>query len=78
MLEGLLYLAVLLATIVVVYGAVLSAYMLPTIRAFQRGHPHRWRILLLNAALGWTIAGWIASFIWAKKTADHRTDAVVP
>jgi hypothetical protein len=78
MLEGVLYAAVLLATIVGVWASILCGYMFPTIRAFQRGHPQRWRILLLNASLGWTVAGWIASFIWAKKVADRGNDVGAP
>ena len=76
MLEGTLYAVVLLATLIGFWGLLLCGYLLPAIRAFQRGHPQRWRILLLNALLGWTIAGWIASFIWAKKVPERGNVAV--
>lgn len=65
--EGILYVVVLIGTIVGFWGTVLAAYLIPTIRAFERGHPQRWFIFLLNALLGWTVVGWIVSWIWMRK-----------
>jgi Superinfection immunity protein len=43
-------------------------YMLPTLIAFGREHPHRQDIIVVNLLLGWTLIGWIAVFLWALLT----------
>ncbi|OQA56951.1 MAG: hypothetical protein BWY42_00768 [Candidatus Omnitrophica bacterium ADurb.Bin277] len=41
-------------------------YMLPTFTAYNRQHPQRFYIMLLNLFLGNTVVGWIATLIWAR------------
>ena len=43
----------------------LGMYFLPTIAAYRRRHHNREAIFLLNALLGWTVLGWIATAVWA-------------
>ncbi len=50
--------------LVVIFVGVFS---LPTIRAVVSNHPRRLAIILINIFLGWTVIGWIVSFIWAFK-----------
>lgn len=40
-------------------------YMGPAIVAFRRGHQKRGAITFLNLLLGWTLIGWIGTFVWA-------------
>ena len=40
-------------------------YFLPTFCALLTKHPQAFAIGLLNFLLGWTVLGWVASFIWA-------------
>ncbi|QDI92306.1 superinfection immunity protein [Salicibibacter halophilus] len=42
-------------------------YMLPTIVTFARGLERKSSIAALNLLTGWTLAGWIVSFVWAVK-----------
>jgi hypothetical protein len=42
-------------------------YLVPTADAYDRAHPHAFRILLLNIFLGWTVAGWVAALLWSRK-----------
>ena len=67
MLEDILYVGVLFATIIGVWSAIACAYALPAIMAFQRHHAQRWTILLVNLLLGWTVVGWFATLIWARR-----------
>jgi len=46
-------------------------YILPSIVAFQRDHPNRWLILVINLAFGGTIIGWGVALAWAMR-AVHR------
>lgn len=41
-------------------------YLLPTFTAYNRKHPQRFFILMLNLFLGSTFVGWIAALIWAR------------
>ncbi|HNX69021.1 MAG TPA: superinfection immunity protein [Candidatus Omnitrophota bacterium] len=41
-------------------------YMLPTFTAYNRQHPQRFWIMMLNLFLGNTLIGWIAALIWAR------------
>jgi hypothetical protein len=67
MLYGILYVVVLFASIIGVWSAIACFYLLPSIRAFQAKHAKRWRILLVNLLLGWTVVGWFATLIWATR-----------
>ena len=71
MLGGLLYVVVLFATILGVWSAIACFYLLPSIMAFQRGHAMRWPILLVNLLLGWTVVGWFATLVWARRKPAH-------
>lgn len=42
-----------------------AVYFLPSVIAFSRKHHNRAAILGLNFLLGWTVLGWIGSFVWA-------------
>ena len=46
-------------------------YFFPAVTGFQRLHPRRTGILLVNVFLGWTVVGWIAALVWAY-TGRHR------
>ncbi|HXC27493.1 MAG TPA: superinfection immunity protein [Stellaceae bacterium] len=53
-------------TTILMLLAVLLLYMLPTLIAYGREHPHRQNVALLNILLGWTLIGWIGVFLWAS------------
>jgi hypothetical protein len=53
-------------TTILMLLAVLLLYMLPTLIAYGREHPHRQDVALLNILLGWTLIGWIGVFLWAS------------
>ncbi len=55
---------VLLFAIPVVIVA-LAVYLLPTFIAIYRRHTRRTAIIIINALLGWTVAGWLAAMIWS-------------
>ena len=40
-------------------------YMLPTLVAYARDIPQRRMITVLNIIFGWTLIGWVVTFIWA-------------
>jgi uncharacterized membrane protein len=50
--------AILLALIVIIY-------MIPTIVAFGRDHPHRNAVAVINILFGWTLIVWFFVFLWA-------------
>ena len=62
-----LYVVVLFATILAVWSAIAAFCLLPSIMAFQSGHAKRWPILLVNLLLGWTVIGWLATLVWARR-----------
>ena len=44
----------------------LACYFLPTFVAAMRGKAHgTGGVFIVNLALGWTVVGWFAAFIWA-------------
>jgi len=45
--------------------AFVALYFVPSIIAFHRAKPARFRIAFLNLLTGWTVIGWLAAFIWA-------------
>jgi hypothetical protein len=57
--------------------AVIVIYILPTLIAFGREHPHRQDLLVLNLLLGWTLIGWIGVFLWATLARAEDT-AILP
>ncbi len=50
--------------IIIVVG--FYVYMLPTFTAYNRNHPQKFWIMMLNLFLGNTGVGWIAALIWAR------------
>ncbi|MBV9511062.1 MAG: superinfection immunity protein [Caulobacteraceae bacterium] len=42
-----------------------AMYFMPTIIAFLRKHRQTAAIAAVNVLLGWTVVGWIVSFIWS-------------
>ena len=54
-----------------------GAYLTPSMIAQRRMRREVSRILLVNLALGWTIAGWIGALSWATKSSgtDLRSAA---
>ena len=50
-------------------------YFIPTMVAFERVHPHRIPILVINLLLGFTLIGWVVAMVWAVldyKSVDSR------
>jgi len=43
----------------------IALYLLPTMIADVRGHPHPIAIFVLNVLLGWTVLGWLAALVWS-------------
>ncbi len=43
----------------------LVLYFIPTTIAVARGHLDGWTLFLINLSLGWTLLGWVISFVWA-------------
>ena len=50
---------------VIILLLVIIIYMLPTLIAFSREHPHREAVAVINIFLGWTLIGWFVVFLWA-------------
>src|SRR5713226_824581 len=50
-----------------VIALVLVLYKVPTIIAACRRHPDTPAIMSVNLFLGWTMAGWIVSLVWALR-----------
>jgi len=58
--------------LIVILG--LFAYFIPYMVAVARGKDNSLAIGLLNAFLGWTLAGWVAALVWAvmkEKEPEH-------
>lgn len=50
---------------IIILLAFVFGYFLPSIIAFNRGHPNRWLIFVINAAFGVTFFGWLICLVWA-------------
>ena len=62
--------------VVVAFGL----YMLPSIVAMDRGHPHFLAIVALNLLTGWTGWGWVAAFVWSlasRSRAPYAATAII-
>ena len=46
-------------------GALLFVYFLPTVLAGSNGHRNVVAIFALNLLLGWTGLGWVGALVWA-------------
>ena len=62
--------------LLIVFG-LWAVYFAPVWVAYQRRHPRRLAILLLNTALGWTVIGWIVALAWAAKSSPSLRQAVL-
>lgn len=51
---------------------VVPFYFLPAIIALNRRNTNRTAIVILNLLSGWTIVGWIITFIWACAPKNGR------
>lgn len=51
----------------------LLAYLLPSFIAWYRSHHNTTAIVACNLLLGWTVVGWIGTFIWALTRPPART-----
>lgn len=47
-------------------------YRLPSVVAASTRHRHTGAIVMLNVFLGWTIVGWLISFVWALVNPVNR------
>ena len=56
----------------IIIGVIITAYFLPTIVAWNRGHHQKPAIIVLNLAFGWTVIGWFAALIWANTAVVRR------
>ena len=63
--EEFAYTAVYVIMILIMIAFALFFYMIPTVLAFARGHPHRVALLFINVILGGTGIVWIGVLIWA-------------
>ena len=45
--------------------SIFAVYFLPSFIAFSRDHKNKVAIFLLNFLLGWTVLGWVGSFVWS-------------
>ena len=54
----------------------LALYFLPAVVAKLRAHHQRGAILTLNILLGWTLLGWVVSFVWAVTAVRPASPAV--
>lgn len=45
-------------------------YLQPTYEAWRLKQPNLVAIAALNLLLGWTLLGWVVSFVWALKTPE--------
>lgn len=60
------------------------AYLLPCGVAIHREHPARAGIALVNVLFGWTLIGWLVSFVWAftgegeagKRSCPHCAESI--
>ncbi|MGF6757390.1 superinfection immunity protein [Paraburkholderia sp. GAS42] len=57
--------------IVIVLGAVVL-YLTPAMEADVQNHPDAFAITVANILLGWTIVGWVATFLWARRPRAGR------
>lgn len=52
---------------ILVIVVMLALYFLPSYVAYRTKHKDQVAILALNLLAGWTLVGWIISFVWALK-----------
>ncbi|RTL67105.1 MAG: superinfection immunity protein [Pseudonocardiaceae bacterium] len=47
-------------------------YLLPAFLAYQRAHPQRHAIFLINLFLGWTAIGRIGALVWSVSSSREK------
>lgn len=50
----------------------LTLYLIPSIVADARNSQDAQAITLFNVLLGWTVIGWVAAFMWARRPAAEK------
>lgn len=50
----------------------LTLYLIPSIEADARNSQDAYAITLVNVLLGWTVIGWIAALMWARRPATEK------
>lgn len=53
-----------------------AVYFLPAMIAVMRHHSCAGGVLMLNLVLGWTLPGWVVSFVWACSNAWRQPVAI--
>jgi hypothetical protein len=61
----------------VVSVAAVSVYLAPSMIADVRNRSDSLAISLVNVLLGWTVVGWIAALMWARRTDNEDVSRVV-
>ena len=51
--------------LLLLFGASVGIYLVPTIIAYTRDHKNRLAITMLNIFAGWLVIGWIIALVWA-------------
>ncbi len=51
------------------FGLVLGIYLTPSLVALFRVHPRSTKIVMVNALVGWTLAGWGMALWWSLRPA---------
>ena len=59
-------------TEIIVLFFLLPIYFLPTIIAVNRKKTNTSTIILLNLFLGWTVIGWVITFIWSCSSDNSK------
>ena len=60
----------LLFLVLIVLG--FYVYLIPTFTAYNRNHPQRFWIMMLNLFCGETLVGWIAALIWSRSGEENK------
>jgi heme/copper-type cytochrome/quinol oxidase subunit 2 len=56
---------------IAVLGA-FTLYMIPSIEADAHNRDDAFAITMVNVLLGWTVIGWLAAFMWARRPATEK------
>ncbi|MCD8107003.1 MAG: superinfection immunity protein [Oscillospiraceae bacterium] len=63
---------ILIILLIALIAACIALYFLPTIIAVKNNHSSKSTIILINIFLGWTFAGWVATFVWALDGSTYQ------
>jgi hypothetical protein len=67
-----LFTVLIVLGILILVGLAFCIYLIPTFVAYNRQHPQRVFIMMLNLFLGNTLVGWIAALIWARSGGESK------